>query len=222
VKPHLSLIRFIGLIVPRRLRADWRQEWEAELQYREMLLADWEKLNWRTKLDLLRRSLGAFWDALMLQPQRLEDEMFQDLRYGARMLLKQPGFTLIAVLTLSLGIGANTAIFSVVNAVLLRPLPYPESERLVWLSERSPKYPTMTISYPNFIDWRAQQTVFKYIGVFNWGTYISRSFGADPIDEEPLVRSERDRSADLYRRSRDPDGDRVVGLLDTGEARGKG
>src|SRR5256712_4078943 len=58
VRPDLWLIRAIGVIVPRRLRADWRQEWEAELRYRELLLADWDKLNWKTKLDLLRRSLG--------------------------------------------------------------------------------------------------------------------------------------------------------------------
>src|SRR4029078_8658027 len=129
------LIRVIGVIVPRRLRADWKQEWGAEMRSRELLLADWKNLNWKTKADLLRRSLGAFWDALALQPQRLEEEMFQDLSYGARMLLKQKGFTAVAVLTLSLGIGANTAIFSVVNAVLLRPLQFRDPERLVMVWE---------------------------------------------------------------------------------------
>ena len=132
----LWLIRLIGVIVPRRLRSDWRREWEAELQYRETLLEEWEQLNWRTKLDLLWHSAGAFMDALWLQPQRWEDEMFQDLRYGIRMLAKNPAFTLAAILSLAIGIGANTALFSVVNAVLWRPLPYPGAERLVRVGER--------------------------------------------------------------------------------------
>ena len=131
VRPHLRLIALFGLIVPRRLRADWRQEWEAELRYRELLLAEWDLLDWRHKLDLLRRSAGAFWDALLLQPARLEDEMFQDLRYGLRMLVKHKGFTLVAVMSLALGIGANTALFSVADAVLLRTLPVKEPDRLV-------------------------------------------------------------------------------------------
>jgi predicted permease len=129
-KPYLWLIRVIGVIVPRRLRADWRLEWEAELRYREALLAEWDKLNWKTKLDLLRRSLGAFRDALLLQPQRLEDEMFQDLRFGVRMMLKHKVLTIVAALSLALGIGANTAIFSLIDALLLRTLPVAEPQRL--------------------------------------------------------------------------------------------
>src|SRR5215468_8216421 len=126
----LWLIRVVGVIVPRRLRANWRQEWEAELRHREAMLAEWDRLDWRSKLDLLRRSASAFWDAVWLQPRRLEDEMFQDLRFGVRMLLKHKGFTIVAVLTLAIGIGANTAIFSVMNGVLLKSLPFPEPDRL--------------------------------------------------------------------------------------------
>jgi putative ABC transport system permease protein len=89
------------------------------------------------------------------------ESLWQDVRYGLRMLAKNPGFTAIAVITLALGIGANTAIFSVVNAVLLRPLPYPHSDRLVFLAESSQQIPDMSISMADFSDWRATNTVFE-------------------------------------------------------------
>jgi predicted permease len=145
---HLWLIRFVGLIVPRRLRADWRQEWEAELRYREELLAEWDKLNWQTKLNLFWRSTSAFWDALWLQPKRLEDEMFQDLRFGLRMLLKHKGFTLVAVLSLALGIGANTAIFSLINALMLRLLPVKDAQELVLFKVTGPQSFGYNANYP--------------------------------------------------------------------------
>src|SRR5215471_6353630 len=88
---------------------------------------------------------------------------WQDLRYGARMLLKNPGFTLIAIVTLGLGIGANTAIFSVVNGVLLSALPYPQPEQLamVWCDNRRQGIPDDITSYPNFVDWRDRNKTFQ-------------------------------------------------------------
>ena len=164
-KPYRWLIRFIGLIVPQRLRADWRQEWEAELEWREQQLAQWDKLNWQTKLDLLRRSTSAFWDALWLLPQRWEDEMFQDLRFGMRMLLKHKGFTLIAVLTLALGIGATTAIFSVVYGVVLRPLPFGDAEQLVVVWTQTPQTERLPMAAANHRDLQAQNTVFEDLAI---------------------------------------------------------
>jgi len=130
-RPHLWLITMIGVIVPRWLRADWRQEWEAELRYRESMLAEWDRLGWRNKFDLLRRSTSAFWDALWLQPKRLEDEMFQDLRFGLRMLRTSKMLTLVAVLSLGLGIGATSVIYALVDQLLLHDVTAREPERLV-------------------------------------------------------------------------------------------
>src|SRR5271156_4383842 len=91
--------------------------------------------------------------------------LLQDLRYGIRTLAKNPGFTIVAVLTLALGIGANTAIFSVVDAVLLRPLPYPDPDRLFMVYQTLQQDPAQNtgVSYPNYLDWTEQNQVFDSI-----------------------------------------------------------
>lgn len=100
------------------------------------------------------------------------NSFIQDLRYGIRQLMKSPMFTFVAVLTLALGIGANTAIFSVVNAVLLRPLPYNEPEQLVAVAESDTRKPEGrgAISYPNFFDWRTQNSSFENIASYYTGS----------------------------------------------------
>ncbi len=94
-----------------------------------------------------------------------------DLRYAIRMLAKSPAFSIIAVLALGLGIGANTAIFSVVNAVLLRPLPYPQPDELIVLRESSAGFPSGSVSYPNFLDWRTGQHTFTDLALVRRDSY---------------------------------------------------
>jgi len=141
------------------------------LRYREALLAEWDKLNWQTKLDLLHRSTSAFWDALWLQQLRWEDEMVQDLRFGLRMLLKNPGFTMVAVVTLALGIGANTTIFTLVNSILLKPLPFkdPEGLVMVWRGNAEQTTKDLPSSVPLFIDWQERNQVFEQMTAFTTG-----------------------------------------------------
>src|ERR671939_453422 len=96
------------------------------------------------------------------------DSFFQDVRYGFRTLLKKPGFAATVVLALALGISVNTAIFSVVNAVLLDPLPYPDPGRLVWLWGYNPQRGAInaSISAPDFLDYRNQSEAFEHIAAF--------------------------------------------------------
>ena len=105
--------------------------------------------------------------------------LWQDLRFGARMLLKHPGVTTLAVLTLALGIGANTAIFSVVNAVVLRPLPYNNPDRLVSLWEKVPERGRWRVTPANFLDWKKQNTLFEDMAAFGAGT-MTLTGGGEP------------------------------------------
>jgi len=115
--------------------------------------------------------------------------LWQDLRYGARMLLKKPGFTLIAIVTLAFGVGANTAIFSAVNAVLLRPLPFAAEERLVvmWKHDLTASHPLVELSIPEFNDWRAGSQSFESLAamptsVYGYG-YVLTGWG-EPVQIE--------------------------------------
>ena len=103
----------------------------------------------------------------------LFETLSQDLRYGVRMLRKYPGFALTVVVTLALGIGANTTIFSVVNAVLMEPLPYRDSDRLVRLWESNPGQNRLesAASVPNFQDWQTQQSVFEQLAASELATF---------------------------------------------------
>ncbi len=94
------------------------------------------------------------------------ERLVQDLRFGMRMLVKSPGFAAVAILTLALGIGVNTALFSVVNGVLLQPLPYPQPEKLVWLAESKPNFATGSISFPNFRDWQKDNHTFSGMALY--------------------------------------------------------
>jgi putative ABC transport system permease protein len=101
----------------------------------------------------------------------------QDVRYGLRMLARNPGFTIVAVLTLALGIGANTALFSVVNGVLLNPLPFPQPDQLVTLHEKKPNFETGAIPYLNFVDWQNQNHTFSSIAISRTAIFILTGLG---------------------------------------------
>ena len=109
--------------------------------------------------------------------------MLQDLIYGWRWLRKNRGFTLLAVLMLAVGIGVNTAMFSVINAVLLNPLPYPEADRIVWMNESGREISNRQVSYPNFLDWRARNQVFESMSTFRgWGVNLTGSGNAEYLE----------------------------------------
>src|SRR5918911_3903252 len=104
--------------------------------------------------------------------------LWLDVRYGLRMIMKSPGFTIVAVITMMLGIGANTTIFSVVNAILLRPLPVAQPERLVNVHSTSPDGTSFhSFSYPDYVDYRDQNQVFDGLVAYTINTYSMTTAG---------------------------------------------
>ena len=120
------------------------------------------------------------------------DAIRQDVRYGLRTLSRAPEFALIGMLTLGLGIGANTAVFSVVDNVLLAPLPYEESGDIVWMRERNTRGGAMAVAWPNFVDWREQAGSFEALAAY--GSGATTVLGA----EQPLVARVTWTTADLW------------------------
>src|SRR5262245_27172539 len=107
-------------------------------------------------------------------------EFLQDVRYGARSLVKARGFAAVAVLTLALGIGANSAIFSFVDGVLLKPLPYRDADRILYLWEKPPGGGNNVVSAMNFLDWRAQSTSFETVAATTGGA-MTLTGGSEPV-----------------------------------------
>lgn len=134
----------------------------AELQEGDLLLRELRRLEHRVAPEPFTR--GTSWGSKMFTG------IWQDLRYGSRSLLKNPGFSAVVVLTLALAIGANTSLFSVVNGVLLNPLPYPDPDQLVTLHQSKPNFETGAIPYPNFRDMQKENRTFSAMA-------ISRGFG---------------------------------------------
>jgi predicted permease len=153
-------------------RREREEELEEELQNHLKMAAKERVERGETSADAERAVRREFGNVGLVKETAREmwgwgslDRLTQDLQFGLRMLAKSPGFAAVAILTLALGIGANTALFSVVNGVLFNPLPYPQPEQLVTLHESKPNFQSGSISFPNFRDWRKDNTTFSMMGI---------------------------------------------------------
>ena len=183
--PGLALVRLLALVVPSTRRADWSAEWEGELTHawRERVRSG--DATPGARAALVARSLGALRDALWLRRHHGAHDMLDlDLRYAVRGLRRRPGFTAVVVLTLALGIGATTAIFSVVNGVLLRPLPFPEPHRLVYVRGHPTDGDVAKVStaqaYLDYLDIRARARSFTTLAAVRGATQTLTVRGLEP------------------------------------------
>src|SRR5690606_4587239 len=159
-------LRLVSFVVPRHRRAEWRAEWRAELAGSPRR---------RPRLSL---AAGALRHAMWM---RWLEWTFatSDLRYAARLARRQPGFAAVVIATLALGIGAATAMFSIVNGVLLKPLPYPEPDRLVYGFGAFRHNDSASVSPPDFLDYRARNVSFDAFGAMLTSPREVTAIGAD-------------------------------------------
>ncbi|HUQ81088.1 MAG TPA: ABC transporter permease [Gemmatimonadaceae bacterium] len=192
--PGAAVVTACAPLVPADRRADWQAEWLGELSYAWHVRRYAGAAPALTRASLLVRALGAFPDALWFRRAYGGDSMLsQDLRYALRALVRWPGFTAVVVLTLALGIGANAAIFSVVNAVLLRPLPYADPQRLVFLLGTPTDGDSAKVgsasSYPDYADFRTRSRSFSQLAAFSTRqtTVTGKSFEPSIVSGTPVT-----------------------------------
>jgi putative ABC transport system permease protein len=194
--------RLLGSLFGRRRERDVAEEFEAHIQ---LLAEEYARRGFppheayrRARLQFSLESTKESYRAQRGLP--LLHAIGQDLRYALRGIRRSAGFATVSVLLIAIGIGANATLFSIINAVLLRPLPYPESDRLVWVGEARADLPFSSanpgaVSYQNFLDWRTQQTVFDSIGAYQ---PTGGSPGAFLIGGEPVRMEIQRMSADAF------------------------
>jgi predicted permease len=171
-------LRLEALLSSRRLDAELDEEmrFHVERQTEELVAQGYRP---EEALGLARlqfgRDLGVREDCREARGLRLLDEFSQDVRYSVRSLFGTPTITAVALLTLALGIGANTAAFSVINSVLLRPLPYPSPEQLVWVTQYFPRFDARLVSGNDFLAWEEESRSFERLAAWSAGTYTVRT-----------------------------------------------
>ncbi len=173
------LIQIASVLVPRRSREDWVQEWEAELSHRSAQLDAWGATSGKARRRLTLHAFGAFLDAGWMRIRGLHEGILLDLRHSLRGFRREPGFVGFTLLLIALGIGVNAALFAVVDAVLLQPLPYSEPERLVRVWDKRSTDPTVreSPSPGNFQYWRQHGSAFESLASWYRSSVVLRSGG---------------------------------------------
>ena len=212
------LLRIVARVVPSRDRAAWLQEWTAEVTHQDQRFPADHPRRREQEVVMLRRVVGSLQDAAWLRRQFTRDaELIHDIRYGARLLYRNPLFSLLTIVVLALGIGATVGIFGVVDALMLRELPYRDADRIVVLFEveATNRDALDDVAPGTFLDWRAQMTTasqvaaadpssFSYVGdaepVVMPGAQVTagffETFGVNALHGRTFT-------ADEYQRGRD-------------------